>query len=66
MLDALRQLWTDPTTRATILRFLVFLVGVLLKTGTIPTGVEGLGDHVGPLVSGGALLIPAGEKNAKP
>lgn len=57
-------MWSDPTTRATVARFLIFIFGALVKSGKIPTGYEGLGDFIGPFIMGGALLVPAGDKNA--
>jgi len=64
MPKALADWWNDPTHKALIARFLIFIFGALVKAGKIPTGYEGLGDFIGPFIMGSALLVPAGQMNA--
>lgn len=47
-------------------RMAIFLAGELIRNGTIPTGVSGLGNKIGPIISALALLVAAGERNPKP
>jgi 1,4-dihydroxy-2-naphthoate octaprenyltransferase len=46
-----------------LLRFIVAIAGALITKGKIPTGVEGLGEAIGPVIGAAGFLFPAGEKN---
>lgn len=52
-----------PVWAIILIRAAIFIGGQFLAAGKIPTGVDGLGSQIGALVSGAALLMPAGQKN---
>ena len=65
MLEWIKKFLYDETFFERCFRMTIFLAGELVRNGTIPTGVEGLGAKLGPLISALALLVAAGEKNPK-
>jgi len=58
--------WTDPTRRAALVRAAVAAVGYGINNGTIklPPFVYDIISNPGMATMVGALLIPAGQKNA--
>ena len=65
MLEWVKKFLYDETFFERCFRMTIFLAGELVRNGTIPTGVEGLGNKLGPIISAFALMIAAGEKNEK-
>lgn len=65
MLEWVKRFLYDESFFERCFRMTIFLAGELVRNGTIPTGVSGLGQKLGPIISALALLVAAGEKNAK-
>lgn len=66
MLEWIKKFLYDETFFERCFRMTIFLAGELVRQGTIPTGVPGLGQKLGPIISALALLVAAGERNPKP
>jgi len=66
MLEFLKRFLYDESFFERCFRMTIFLAGELVRNGTIPTGVEGLGAKIGPFISALALMVAAGEKNPNP
>ena len=65
MVEWIKKFLYDVTFFERCFRMTVFLAGELVRNGTIPTGIEGLGQKLGPFISALALMVAAGEKNVK-
>lgn len=63
MKEWVTEFWTNRAGFERTMRTLAYFVGLLVMRGVIPTGLEGGGDILGPLLMGGAFLVKAGDKN---
>jgi len=57
------EFWNTKAGFERTMRSLLFVVGLLVQHGVIPTGVESGGSVIGPLLQAAALLVKAGDKN---
>lgn len=70
MKEWLRKLWEDEARFATVARAasrtLLFLLGELIRSGYWSDGVDArFWEAVGVVISGSALMVPAGQQNPR-
>ena len=55
----LTALLSNPAVQAALIRAFTFLLGTVFKSGTLPTGVDGLGENLGSILHVLAVAIPS-------